>query len=350
MSKLAMKPQAAKPSDRVAIRRLSRYGLTIKNSSLRPVAKHPASSEPNIHILRAILELPEDDIDLARAKLTIDHMIDPCIDINGWLMRLDDMVSLIRQWWQLENTTSLHKLNALRTYLYQAGVWNSNQPCRYNFDDPEGRIIRHKLLPCYLETRKGNCVSMPLLLLILGRKLGLDMSAAESFEHIFVKYRDEAGNRLNLEATDMANAMQDASFNKNFSMTPQALSNGIYMRSLSNRETVIVMMSTLMEFYKQPGQDERCMAVAGLALEYRPNDVSAMVHIGAAFYRELKRVFLDRYASIGEIPPAYRPHYEYLRQNNMAWFAKAESLGWREPDKKARARYIDRLKLLNAEN
>ena len=102
------------------------------------------------------MEQPEQQIDLARAKLTIDRTIDPSIDIEANIQRLDHMV--VRE--LSGNATSLDKLKALHEYLYQDSAWNGNQGFRYDFNDPLGQDIRNKLLPTYLATKRGNCVSM----------------------------------------------------------------------------------------------------------------------------------------------------------------------------------------------
>src|SRR5262245_44387910 len=116
------------------------------------------AQDPNIQTLRMMLELPETQLDLARAKLTIDHMIDPTIDAAGCLRQLDAMAAEVMASWRLANASSLDKLNALRTYLYKAGPWNAYRPVRYHHEDGLGHSIRQKLLPHYLATRTGNCV------------------------------------------------------------------------------------------------------------------------------------------------------------------------------------------------
>ncbi len=57
-----------------------------------------AASGPEAHLpsVRAPLELPETQIDLSKAKLTIDRMIDPRIDIAATMVQLDTMASQIR--------------------------------------------------------------------------------------------------------------------------------------------------------------------------------------------------------------------------------------------------------------
>lgn len=115
------------------------------------------TADPNIAVLHAILTQPESKIDLARVKLTVDHMINPSIDIEGSLQQLDGMVSTLRTGLP-PNATSWQAMLGLRSYLYQAGPWNGYRPYEYDLADPYGHNIHNKLLPTYLTTRKGNCV------------------------------------------------------------------------------------------------------------------------------------------------------------------------------------------------
>ena len=69
--------------------------------------------------------------------------------------------------------TTEGKLNGLIQYLYHPGEWNDNKPFQYDLDDPLGtKKPNNKLISNYLKTRKGNCVSMPILVQSLGERLG----------------------------------------------------------------------------------------------------------------------------------------------------------------------------------
>lgn len=299
--------------------------VTSESFSAQPSTK---GTDPNLRTIQQILDVPDSRIDLARAKLTIDHMIDPEIDIAAGIKQLDGTAHSI----QLRlppNASSRDKLEALRTYLYQAGPWNDNRPYSYDLDDPYGHTIRNKLLPTYLATRKGNCVSMPLLFIILGQKLGIDVTASVAPEHIFVKYREE-GQSYNLEATSGGGFIRDVWMQQQVPMSPEALASGIYMQPLTKKETVAVMAGTLMEFYGQQGWEERRIALANLALKYYPKDVSSMLHISSAYYRLRQQQFVNKYPTPNDIPVQERSYFAELDKNIGLWRSKAEALGWRE--------------------
>lgn len=243
------------------------------------------------------------------------------------------------------NASSRAKLEALKTYLYTAGPWNNQQPYQYDFDDPLGQKISNKLLPVYLASRKGNCVSMPLLFIILGQRLGLDVTAAHAPLHVLVKYRDSSSkNYINLEATSGANPARDVWYQQQFPMTDQAIANGIYLRPLSKKETVAAMVLTLAESYMQQRQYERAIDVADLVLEYDPKSVNAMLHKGSACAWLIRERFQKKYPTPNLIPPEERQYYVYLDQSNRSLYQKAEALGWREPTQAEDAKYLQTIK------
>lgn len=288
-----------------------------------------AEADPALQKVQHLLAIPEDQLDLGKAKLAIDQLMDPKIDLAGALRQLDAMAAQARAL-APPNASKRDTVVALQTYLYLPGSWNGNRPFQYDLEDPFGRNLRNKLLTTYLTTRRGNCVSMPLLFIILGQKLGLDVTAAEAPEHVLVKFRDEQGQLFNIEATS-GGFKSDASYRQDMPMTEQALASGVYLRRLSKRETVAVMAGTLLEYWGQQGQQERRIALADEVLAASPTSVMAMLQKGNAYYRMLRGDFLDKYPTMEAIPVNERARFQELGGNNHLWFNRAEALGWRMP-------------------
>ena len=314
----------------------------------RPASHSNQAALPDTQLdaLRALLRTPDDQVDLATAKITIDRMIDPTINAKATLQQIDNLAEGIRARFPPAATRNA-KAELLVTSLSQPGSWNDNRPFRYDLDDPFGKVIQNKLVSTYLTTRKGNCVSMPILMVILGRKLGLDMALATAPEHVLVKFLNERGQWINIEATSFG-VKRDASYQQEMDISAKALANGIYLRPLSPRESVVAMMSTLMEFYGQQNNQERRIAVADLALEAAPKDINAMLNKGNAYYRLLRQRYLVKYASSDQIPPSQRPDFAMLAANNERWFDKAEELGWRQPTPAQDATYLENVKRTKA--
>jgi regulator of sirC expression with transglutaminase-like and TPR domain len=219
----------------------------------------------------------------------------------------------------------------LRRLIYEAGPWNDGRPFAYDQADPLGQSPRSRLLPVYLETRLGNCVSMPILFLILADRLGLDMALAAAPLHMFVRWRDESGGTLNLETTSGAHPARDAWFRHNMPMSDLALANGLYMRSLGRREGVTLMAHTLLESLMAKGRYGDVIEVADVILDHGPRDVYAMLKKATAGGYIIRTEFEARYRHPFLIPMPQRLRYLSLQRSNETLFAAAEALGW-EPE------------------
>jgi regulator of sirC expression with transglutaminase-like and TPR domain len=290
--------------------------------------------------IKILLEQPENSIDFARVKLSIDKLVDPSIDVEPNLKKIDAIVMTIKSMLPV-NATSMDKMLTLKKYLYEAGTWNNYQPYQYDFNDPKGTQIKNKLLPTYLVTKKGNCVSMPLLFIVLGQRLGIDVTASTAPTHVLVKYTDsKTGQTYNLETTSGANFSRDMWYQQTMHITDEALANRIYLQKLSKQETVAVMAMVLAENYFDKQDYEKAMMISDVVLKSYKNAVDAMLMKGSLFYHLLDKNYVKKYPTPNLIPIPERPYFEFLSINNRYWFEKAESLGWREPTQENEQNYL----------
>lgn len=298
----------------------------------------PSNDVPEAALLTSILQQPEDKLDFATVKLTVDKIIDPRIDVDANLRRIEAIITTINAMAGV-NASSDKKIAALRRYLYEPGPWNNYAAYRYDFDDPEGRKISNKLLPNYLATKKGQCISMPVLFIVLGQRLGLDVAAATAPEHVLVKYTDDAGTTHNLEATSGGKPQREVWIRQQIPMTDDAVANGVYLRKLSKRETAAVMAEVLAEHFAERKDYEKQIAIADVLLSVRPRSVEPMLHKGSAYSHLIRERYQSRYPSPRDIPMAEVADFRFLSQQTEFWYAKAESLGWRPPDQRQEDRY-----------
>jgi regulator of sirC expression with transglutaminase-like and TPR domain len=291
--------------------------------------------------IEKLLSQPESSIDFARTKLTIDKMIDPSIDVEANLNKIDAIVKTI-QTLLVADATSMDKMLAVKKYLYEAGAWNNFKPYQYDFNDPKGTKVKNKLLPNYLATKQGNCVSMPLLFIVLGQRLGIDVVASTAPEHVLVKFTEsETGKTYNLETTSGAGFSRDVWYQQTMRVTDEALKNKLYLQKLSKTQTVAVMATVLAESFEDKQEFEKAMMISDVLLKYNKNDVGAMLMKGSLFYRLLAKHYIKKYPTPNLIPVAERPYFEFLSMNNHYWFEKAEALGWREPTQAEQQNYLE---------
>ena len=302
--------------------------------------------DPNLVTLATLLKPADDQVDLAKAEVTVERMVDPRVNASATLKDLDAWADKVRGRIP-PGASNMDKLIVLNTTLYQPGPWNDNHPFSYDFDDPLGNDIQNKLLSTYLKTRKGNCVSMPTLYVILGQKIGLDMTLAVAPLHVFVKFHQDDGTWLNVEATS-GGTKRDESYVAEYHIQPRALLTGIYLRPLSRKESVGTMIGTLEEFYAHHRAPEFQLGLTELALGNNPKDVTSLLMRGTAYYKLLQTRYVSRYTRLTDMTMDQQADYQMLSNNNQALFAKAERLGWREETPEEKAQYLQQIQTIKS--
>ncbi len=231
------------------------------------------------------------------------------------------------------NPTDAYKLSAIRKAIYVAGAWNYNRAFEYDRADPFGKVLTNRLLSTYIRTRKGNCVSMPILFLIVADRMGLNVHLATAPLHLFVRYTDPQGVDHNLEATSGGHEARTEWYRENLPMTNRAIESGVYMRTLTKRETIAEMATTVMDYLLDEHRYQEAIEVADVILAVLPRDAYTMVKKGSAFAGQLQVEFIDKYPNPALIPSTLRPRYQMLAAANEKAFKDAEALGWQEPAK-----------------
>ncbi|BCH16795.1 transglutaminase family protein [Mesorhizobium sp. L-2-11] len=316
-------------------RTVAKLGLTL----FLVVATWPAiagEAQSPVTFVRSILNAPASEMSFARTKIAVDRFADPSINEAATIAELDGMVAIVGKMLSTlppaEAATDMEKMKALRAFIYEPGHWNDQKPFQYDLADPFGQQFGAQMLTRYLATKKGNCVSMPMLFLALGEKLGLDLALSTAPLHVFVKFTDRAtGKTWNLETTSGAGFARDEHYRKIAPMTDQAVANGVYLKTLNRHETLALIATGALDALLAAGRYDEAIAVADVLIEANPADAYSLTKKGTAYYRLLERDFIRKYPAEKDIPPAEMPRAIELSRANQDAFAKAEALGWREP-------------------
>lgn len=273
------------------------------------------------------LRRPEPQLDYLQTTIAFEKLVEPASDAAITEAMIARLVDAARQM-AGPNPTDTYKLAAIRKAIYDSGAWNYGRAFSYDLADPLGQQLQNRLLSTYIRTRKGNCVSMPTLFLIVADRMGLNVRLATAPLHMFVRYTDAAGTVSNLEATSGGHAARDQWYREKIAITDRAIQSGAYMRTLSKRESVAELATTVMDVLIEQHRFQDAIGVADAILAVNPRETYVMAKKGTALAGIMQAEFVDKYPNPKLIPANLLPRYRQLAEANEATFKAAEALGW----------------------
>ena len=288
--------------------------------------------------IEQILDLPKEQIDLGLTALIIEKQYRPEIDINASLNRIDEITNTLKQMPDYGDS-QLERMGTILRYFYTPSEWNQHQPYQYDLNDLRGRKNPVSTVSYLLKTKYGNCLSLPTLITILGQRLDVDIKLVIAPGHAYAHFKDEQGNITNVEATS-GTLLPDESYIRNFNIHPDAVRNQIYMQSLSKEQTIAVLLIDLGRHYMHKGDYIKSHYIADLALSLYPKLPRAMLLKGSTYGLQLEESVTKVNQSGKPLDIQTRQKLDLLVEQNLAWFEKAEGLGWREPPPDADEKYL----------
>jgi regulator of sirC expression with transglutaminase-like and TPR domain len=138
-------------------------------------------ADPSLRELAALVSRPDGRLDLARAALTIARWEYPGLQVEAYLERLDGLARGVDG--SRRSTDPLGRLHRLREYLFVEQGFAGN---REDYYDP-----RNSFLNDVLDRRQGIPITLSLVLIEVGKRLGLAVEGIGLPGHFI------AGARLN---------------------------------------------------------------------------------------------------------------------------------------------------------
>jgi hypothetical protein len=153
-------------------------------------------------------------------------------------------------------------------------------PYEYDFDDVMGQSNWSKMFVSkLLETGKGNCHSLPYFYKILSDELNIPCYLSFAPNHIYIKLFSETTGWYNTELTS-ATFPIDAWIIASDYVNIDAIRNGLYMDTLSNKQAVANCLLDLAQGYQRKygkANPEFVVKCCNTVLQYHPTNVNAML-------------------------------------------------------------------------
>lgn len=275
--------------------------------------------------IEEILQLPNEQIDLGKACLILAKDAYPNLDIERFDYVLDYMADQIRRLVQ-DITDPEFRIGALNTYLYQKGWWNDSLTFTYDLEDLEAKSKHNRFLNGYLSTRKGSCMTMPMLHLVLADRLGWPIRAVRSPKHFFARYIQEGFDENNIEATSGGGYISNRQYMKDVGIPEKAIDNGVYLRTLSKKEYLATLLINNARHYQErEGDLDKAVEYLKLALSVDTTLSSAHWNLGGYYWLQAEQLYKEYRSRASQvtakaqsellaIKQPYRSTSDYLNQ------------------------------------
>ncbi|MBX9850479.1 MAG: hypothetical protein K2X86_01835 [Cytophagaceae bacterium] len=215
--------------------------------------------------------------------------IDKILTICEFYLKSNSLVNYTYN--DIEDVAKNGAIFRVMTDTIKAFTYNNiiHYPFLYDFDDFMGNKDWSKMFVTkLLKTHSGNCHSLPFLYKIVADELGATTYLALAPNHIYLKHRNKQIGWYNTELTS-GNFPIDAWLSASGYISLPAIRSGIYMDTLSSKQTITLCVIDLAKGYERKfGIDSNfILACTDIALKYYPNYINALILKGET----LKKIF-----------------------------------------------------------
>ena len=226
--------------------------------------------------IEQVLRLDEEEVDLATAALIVSEQWSDIVHGRIHLSKLDEMAFEIRAALEAKGLKANHKAVAvINEYLFEKEGFESV---------PESSDPDDLFLHTVLDKRRGYCLSLSILYLSLGERLGLPLYGVVVPGHFFVRYDDGRG-RFNIETTGKGGYADDEHYTNKFKV-PQDNQDSIYMMNLNKIQTLGCFFNNLGNSYSDIGNTESALLALERAVEINPSLSESRTNLGNIYLKK----------------------------------------------------------------
>jgi len=226
--------------------------------------------------IEQVLRLNPEEVDLAIAALIVSEQWSNMVVGRKYLSQLDDMALEIRA--RLKNAkleNSYKAITVINKYLFDELGFESVSTA----SDPNDLFL-HSVL----DRKRGYCLSLSILYLSIGERLGLPLYGVVVPGHFFVRY-DDGRVRFNIETTSKGGYADDKHYIEKFKV-PDEETQSIYMINLSKIQTLGCFFNNLGNSYSDSGNTEQALMALERAVNINPYLAESRTNLGNIYLRK----------------------------------------------------------------
>ena len=246
-----------------------------------------------VRSMQQVLRLSDDQMDMATAALIASEEWSDVVQGLRYLETLDKMAYEIRDLLKAKNIKNdYHAVPVINEYLFVDQGFSSVKEAA----DPNDLFL-HSVL----DKKNGYCLSLSVLYLSIGERLGIPLYGVVVPGHFFVRY-DDGRTRFNIETTGGGNAASDEYYISKFKV-PEG-DKTIYMKNLGKMQSLGCLFNNLGNAYSGIGDYDKAMEILETAVTINPSLAESRMNLGNIYLKKGRyNDATDQYQGAIEINP-----------------------------------------------
>lgn len=217
------------------------------------------------------MRTPDSSFNIAECALIVAQHEYPSLDVPGYLRQLDQIAECLRLRVPAD-ASKPHVISMLNHYLFRELGYAGN---RDNFYDP-----RNSFLNDVIDRRIGIPITLSILYMEIGRRVGVNLQGVSFPGHFLAKYVTDQGvivldpfnQGISLSEADLRERVRQSGGGvDSLDMPLSAL-----LRAATPHEILLRLARNLKAIYSNAGELEKAIATANLILCLNPQDASEL--------------------------------------------------------------------------
>ena len=252
--------------------------------------------------LKRLMGGTESDLNLAEAALLLGKEEYPDLDVDAYLKRLDQLALTIQQRLPPQSNAA-DVILALNEYLYEELGFTGNADDYY---DP-----RNSFLNEVLDRKLGIPITLSVVYLEIGKRLGLPLEGVSFPGHFLVKYTTDEGEMVldpfagGMPVSD--NELVERLIQLYGEQAPEAMPLPRLLEPTGKKEILVRILRNIKNVYLQCQQFDKALTAVNRILIVTPNVSEELRERGEIYdYLECHRAALEDYQRYIELEPSAR--------------------------------------------
>jgi len=256
-----------------------------------------------VRSIQQIMRLEPHEIDIGTAALIVAEEWSELVHGRKHQQQLDDMAIEIRDLIEEKGHTGSYKsVFVINDYLYNELGFRTVKEAT----DPND-LFMHSVL----NNRRGYCLSLSILYLALGERLGLPLYGVVVPGHFFVRY-DDGRIRFNIETTSGGAYQKDEHYLKKFPF-PNRNGEALYMQNLNKLQTLGCLFNNFGTVYLGINDIDSAQEALEKSVDINPSLAESHMNLGNVYlHKDRIDDAIYEYRRSIEISPSNASSYHNL--------------------------------------